>query len=330
MDKDRLVSLVEKFGEVPIFVIGDVGLDQYTEGSVERISPEAPVPVLSTNRVWQKLGLAGNVADNIITLGGEAHLFSIIGDDDNGHKISEVCEQKGIVTYLEKDSTRPTTFKHRIMSGNHHFIRIDYEKAWPVHVDHVLKTLHNVNYALLGEPAPVIIIQDYAKGLITPALYASISDRCQKEGIKLLVDPNKEKSAAYYPNCFLITPNQKEAESLTGVTISDNKSLLKAAQSILKQTHAEHCVITRGEKGMALLEKNDFDCKAIPTFAKAVFDVSGAGDTVIATMGLALSVGATPFEACVLGNVAAGIVVGKVGTAVVTSEELIVSIRAFF
>jgi rfaE bifunctional protein kinase chain/domain len=328
MDKDRLATLVEKFGEVPVFVVGDIGLDQYTDGASHRLSPEAPVPVVNPVNRWNKLGLAGNVAENVITLGGEPHLFSVIGDDETGCQITQMCERKGIISYLEKDSTRPTTFKHRIMSGNHHFLRIDDESTDPLHVDHVLNVLHAFEYALIGSPKAVVIIQDYGKGLITPAIYTTIADRCSKHGLKLLVDPNQKKGAVHYPDCFLLTPNVKEAEALSGVLIRDNASLLKAGQTILKQSKAEHCVITRGEKGMAHIQKDILHPLLIPTFAKAVFDVSGAGDTVIATMALAFSVGATPFEACILGNVAAGIVVGKVGTATCSREELLVSLSA--
>lgn len=328
MDKDRLLTLVENFGDIPIFVVGDIGLDQYTDGTVDRISPEAPIPVLNPVERWDKLGLAGNVADNVMTLGGEPHLFSVIGEDDVGHKISDLCERKGIVTYLEKDPSRPSTFKHRIMSGNHHFIRIDDESTKPIHIDHMLPVLHSFEYALLGEPKSVVIVQDYAKGMITPALYTTIADRCKKQGIKLLVDPNRAKTASHYPDCFLITPNHLEAESLSGVMIRDNESLFKAGKIILERTSAAHCVITRGDKGMALMSRDDCQPYLIPTFAKSVFDVSGAGDTVIATMALALSVGASPFEACVIGNVAAGIVVGKVGTATCSRDELLISLSA--
>lgn len=330
MDKDRLVSLVESFGEVPVFVVGDIGLDEYTDGTVDRISPEAPVPVLNTQHRWEKLGLAGNVAENIMTLGGEPHLFSLVGEDHIGERVAKLCEAKGIVTYLEKDAHRQTTFKHRIMSGNHHFIRIDDESTDPVGVDHCLKILHAFEYALIGSPHAVVIVQDYAKGLIGQMIYTSIADSCAKKGIKLLVDPNIKRLAHYYPGCFMLTPNQKEAEALSGMTINDESSAFKAGRSILEKTKARFCAITRGDKGMLLLDRDDLERMVVPTFAKAVFDVSGAGDTVIAAMALALSVGANVPDACMIGNIAAGIVVGKVGTAIVTREELIVSIQALF
>lgn len=331
MDKDRLLGIVEGFGETPIFVVGDVGLDEYTDGEVSRISPEAPVPVLNPTRHWEKLGLAGNVAENVISLGGSASLFSVVGDDCTGRKIHDLCEAKGITTYLEKDEDRESTLKHRIVSGHHHFIRIDQESTQNICVQSSLDLLHAFEYSMIGEEQkrPIVIIQDYGKGVITPTVFASIADKCKRLGLKLLVDPCMKRLAQYYTNAFLLTPNEREACALVGKhAIADSFDLDHVGSMIIQKAQASHCVITRGSKGMAVFEADVLHSVKIPTFAKDVYDVSGAGDTVIATLALALSSGATVREASIIANVCAGIAVGKVGTAVVRQDELKASLMA--
>lgn len=326
MDKERLLGFVEGFKNQNIFVIGDVGLDLYTDGTVDRISPEAPVPIINITSTWSKLGLAGNVAENIATLGGTPSLFSVTGDDPDGWQIEDMLQKANIQNEMISSPKRVTTLKHRILSGHHHHVRLDLEMASDIGTDLSWELMMKVESALKKVKHPIIIVQDYSKGVINGILYNWLSAKCETNKYLLLVDPSPKKDSIFYKYCTFITPNQKEAQELTGMRITDEASVFNIGQVLCERSKAIYCAMTRGEKGISLIGRGEREAIHIPTFAQSVFDVSGAGDTVIAAMALGLAVGATPYEACVLGNAAAGVVVGKIGTANVSTQELIQAI----
>ena len=311
-----------------VLVLGDVGVDRYTVGFVERISPEAPVPIVAVQEERLKLGLAANVADNVKALGGEPLLCGMIGKDRIASDFSLLLKRLKIsVKFLIKDSSRKTTLKERIVSDGQQLLRVDYESlhALPLQLEKkvgamVLRSL---------KQSDAFVVEDYAKGLLNPRLLRSIFSRARKLRKTTLVDPNSRTEMATYRGADILTPNKKEAEALSGLKINDLVSLVKAGENILKKTGARHIVITRGKDGMAIVSRDSADVVLIPTYAREVYDVSGAGDTVIAVLSLALSAGASIIESCILGNLAAGVEVGKRGTATVSVDEILDAMESF-
>ena len=298
MDK-KLLKIVNKFKEQKILVIGDLILDKYINGDVVRVSPEAPVLILNKTSEDYVLGGAGNVAANIASLSGNAMLMGFIGKDNEGRKIIELAEKKAIQIFPAYDYK--TIKKTRITSENQQLLRIDEEDTNPKYFNlNLIKQKIN--------QVDLIIISDYAKGAITENLMKLISDKNKK----IIVDP-KPQNKSFYKDVFLITPNQKEALEMS--SCSD----VHEAGEKLKEELSANIIITRGKEGMSIFNKCVTD---IPTFAKEVFDVSGAGDTVIATLGLALASGADLEQAAIIANHAAEIVVGKHKTAMANFSEL--------
>lgn len=314
----KLKHYLSKFSQARVLVIGDVMLDKYIWGAVSRISPEAPVPIVKVNKENYVPGGAGNAANNIASLGGTVHLIGIVGNDlANKELLSLLVNNKINVDHIIVDGQRPTIQKVRVIGQNQQLLRFDYEDKAYVSQEDEQKILAHV--ATLIDDIDVIIISDYAKGVITKTLMDQIVALAHTKQKKIVVDP-KPKHMVFYKGVTVITPNHKEASEMIGLEQHPDEDVHKLGGELLKEL-GSNILITRGEKGMALFCK-DGSTQSIPTKAKEVYDVSGAGDTVIATLALALAVGADLEEAAVLANFAAGITVGKIGTSTVTIEEL--------
>jgi rfaE bifunctional protein kinase chain/domain len=324
----RLKHILQEFKSKKILVIGDVGIDRYTIGSVERISPEAPVPIVFVEEEKFKLGLAANCADNVHALGAVAWLTGIVGRDRAALDFRALLKTARIKdSHLIADSGRRTVLKERIVSGNQQLLRVDYESFHPVSGLTEKKAIEKITQLI--PKADAIILQDYAKGMLTQALVDAVFETAHAYDKIVAVDPNPKTSLSRYLGATFLTPNTKEAEKLSGVSIVDESSLHAAGQKILKTTGARHVVITRGRDGMAVFSASSARVHLIPTYAREVYDVSGAGDTVITVMTLALCAGATIEESAVLGNLAAGVEVAKRGTATVSPDEILMAMQFF-
>jgi D-beta-D-heptose 7-phosphate kinase/D-beta-D-heptose 1-phosphate adenosyltransferase len=322
--KEKLVGYIRQFREQQVLVLGDIILDQFIWGDVERISPEAPVPVVVVRREEYRLGGAGNVAVNIRALGGRPILVGVISNDPAGEKIQHEMERLTLPnTGLMLDLGRPTIVKTRIIASHQQVCRVDRESLQPMSME-LFKKAHQFIQKYLAK-THALLVSDYGKGFINQRLLSNILPMAQRAGKIVAVDP-KSRSFAMYRPATILTPNKKEAEAASGIPIHDDQSLKQAAEAILAGTKVENLLITRGEEGMSLFRPTGYS-RHIPAFAREVFDVTGAGDTVIATLTLAMCAGANPEEAAILANSAAGIVVGKLGTACVTPDELIQAVH---
>ncbi|MDD5450247.1 MAG: D-glycero-beta-D-manno-heptose-7-phosphate kinase [Candidatus Omnitrophica bacterium] len=316
----KIKTIISKFDDARVLVIGDVMLDEFVWGTVSRISPEAPVPVVWVNRESLMPGGASNVANNIATLNARTVITGIIGDDQKGRQLTSELEKKGIdVEGLIVDSERPTIIKTRVIANHQQVVRIDKEKIGEINDVTLGKVIDFVQSRIKDVDA--VIIEDYGKGLITPRLLKKVVPMAKRLKKIITVDP-KEEHFSYYKGVTSITPNKSEAQNGVNFKIKDDAALFKAGWRILKDLKTETVLVTLGENGMCLFQKNTRKPLLIPTIAQEVFDVSGAGDTVISVFTLALCCGATSVEAAHIANCAGGIVVGKVGIAVVTKEEL--------
>ncbi len=313
-------KLVDRFPDTTILVIGDWILDEFVWGTVERISPEAPVPVVNVTKESFVPGGALNVANNIRTLGGVVCPCGLVGRDLRGRMLVKAMRKEGIDTSgAIYDDTRPTTLKTRVVAHSQQVVRFDREDSRDLTRDYLKKAMVFIERTL--PKADAVIIEDYGKGMITPELLTHVLRAAKKLDKPVLVDP-KEKHFSYYRGVTAITPNRKEAFSACGA-LEDGRvpSLQEVGKKLLKQFACQAVLITLGEEGMILFEKDGAVTK-IPTAAQEVYDVSGAGDTVIAVFAMALAARATMKEAAILANLAAGIVVGKLGTATVSPQEL--------
>ncbi|MFB3894982.1 MAG: D-glycero-beta-D-manno-heptose-7-phosphate kinase [bacterium] len=324
IDKKKLIGLVGSFNQAKILVIGDLMLDEFIWGRVSRISPEAPVPVVRVTSQSFVLGGSANVANNIQTLKGNAAIAGVIGDDDIGKKMLTEFRNRNIDTGLViTDKTRPTTLKTRVIAHSQQIVRVDREKTEAM--DEFITTQFIEGTKKIIHEIDAIIIEDYGKGVITPRLLKEVLQLARQHKKIVSVDP-KIDHFALYKQVDVITPNHHEAGAFIGVEITDEASLLSVGKQLVEILEGTAILITRGEEGMSLFESNG-DITHIPTVAKEVYDVSGAGDTVIGTLTLALSVKGSLKEAAMLSNFAAGIVVGKVGVATVSPEELVAAIN---
>jgi D-glycero-beta-D-manno-heptose-7-phosphate kinase len=324
-DPEALVRAVNKFKNRRILILGDVMLDRFIWGAVSRISPEAPVPVVEIKTESTCLGGAANVAANIRGLGGAPVPLGVLGNDFEGKRLLEEFRALGApLNGLIVDEGRPTSIKTRIIAHHQQVCRADREDRSPLSPKIQFGIIEKFGAAVTGVDA--VIVSDYAKGLISPGLLRRTLPLARAGRKIICVDPKMRNFAAYKP-ATLITPNTTETEQAAGIPISGSRDLERAGKKILNTTGIKYLLVTRGEEGMALFEK-DSRMISIPTVAREVFDVTGAGDTVISTVTLGLVAGLSMLEAAVLSNIAAGIVVGKLGTASVTPEELITAIRA--
>lgn len=318
-DPDTLSEAVRKFRGKRILVIGDLMLDRFVWGSVSRISPEAPVPVVEVRKETTCLGGAANVAANIRALGGIPIPVGIIGDDFEGRRLRHEFRLLGSpVAGLVADKSRATSVKTRIIAHHQQVCRTDREDRTPTSPAVHRRVVSRFRKML--QSCAAVVVSDYAKGLISPLLLKEILPMARASGKIVCVDP-KLKDLGLYRPATVITPNTLEAERASGVTISNRRDLLRAGRKILRSLRVDYLLITRGEEGMALFQKAS-GVTHIPTVAREVFDVTGAGDTVISTLTLGLVAGLPILQAAVLANIAAGIVVGKLGTATVTPDEL--------
>lgn len=323
MDRNRVEQILNAFTGKTIIIVGDAMLDEFIWGKVRRISPEAPVPVVEVIEETYRLGGSGNVAANIQELGGTAIPIGVVGRDAASDRIGDLLEKAGIDTYGLVRADRPTTIKSRILAHSQQIVRTDRESKKPLsaELNADLTTLFN---QFLPKVAAVIV-SDYDKGVVNRDLMANILPKARNAGIPVFLDP-KVHHADYYRPITLITPNHHEAELLTGLVIDGDRTLEEAGRKLLEKFGCEYALITRGEEGMSLFDKTGG--QHLPTFAREVFDVTGAGDTVIAALALASAGGATMEESAILANHAAGIVVGKVGTATVSRSELVSDFEA--
>jgi len=316
---EKLNKIISSFSKAKVLVIGDLILDEYIWGKVDRISPEAPVPVVCVDKETYMPGGASNVANNIISLGGKVSIAGVIGDDHRGEALKYLLKEKGVDTDgVVVDKKRPTTLKTRIIAHHQQVVRIDREKKDEVSPE----TLERLVSFAMSKIADVdaVIIEDYGKGTITAPLLRKLV-KFAKENKKIITVDPKENHFTYYKGVTAITPNHKEASGATGIMIKNEASLKRAGLKMLKNLNCQTALITLGENGMCLFEKSG-KINHIPTAAQEVFDVSGAGDTVIACFAVSMASGATALNAAELSNIAAGIVVGKVGAAVTTQKEL--------
>jgi rfaE bifunctional protein kinase chain/domain len=328
-ERKKLESILKGFPRVRLLVVGDIMMDRSIFGKVSRISPEAPVPVIIAETEDFNLGGAANVAHNIRSLGGIVSLCGIVGDDENGKKIYEKIVERGIRTQgIFFEQGRQTTVKTRIIAHHPHYqqlVRVDRETT-----DHPkASTLRNLSRFLTEkiEDFDGVVFSDYGKGLLTRKLIQTIVERARQSKKLIMVDP-KVKNFFFFKGATVITPNTNEASEASRIPVTDQSSVEKIGRSLLKRLKCSALVITQGEKGMIIFERDQRPYR-VPTVAKEVYDVTGAGDTVIGTMALALGTGrrVSVKDAASLANYAAGIVVGKVGTAIVSSEELLKVIR---
>ncbi len=305
------------FSQSRILIIGDVMLDKYYFGSVDRISPEAPVPIVNIRKEESRLGGAANVANNITTLGGNTLLCGMIGHDLFGKEVERITRQKNIRTFFVK-SASPTITKARIIGGKQQIVRVDYEDKSEIH-ESEKKLLQEVILANLSD-YDILIISDYGKGLITDDFCGYLIRAAQKAGKIVIVDP-KGRNWKKYSGADIVTPNVKELSEIAGHSVPNtDRAIEKAAQQVIEANQLTSLLVTRSDKGMSLI--GSAPPIHIPTHSEEVFDVSGAGDTVVATLSICLSIGLPISEAMKIANIAAGIVVKKIGTATLTAEEL--------
>lgn len=332
MKKERLNNIIKAFSGKRVAVIGDLMLDVYVWGKANRISQEAPVPVVLVNKKTSCLGGASNVMRNVATLGGAVQAFGVVGNDENGKILRSMLSEYSIdSSNVCTDPARQTIEKQRIIAGTQQLVRIDYETTVPVNPETQEKIVGRLIELIEKKEIDAVIFEDYAKGLLDSETLNKISAAAKNAGIISALDPHPDHPEQV-SNLTLMTPNRMEAFGLAGVYIRKEESTpaqkdeqLQEVAGRLKDTWApEYLLITLGSQGMALFEKNGGSF-AIPTIAREVFDVSGAGDTVIAAFTLALLGGATAAEAAEIANHAAGVVVGKIGTVTVTVDELIAS-----
>jgi len=320
-EKKRLLEILKSFPKARVLVIGDFMLDRFVWGSVKRISPEAPVPVVNVQKESYMPGGALNVSNNIRTLNGIVYPCGVVGRDLEGRMLVKLMRKEGIETggVLYAEDGRPTSLKTRIIAHSQQVVRFDRETAGDISKQSLSNILKFFRQKI--KSTDVVIIEDYGKGVIQPALLNVIVMLAKKLKKPVIVDP-KEKHFSYYRGVTAITPNRAEAYGAIENGRDPKKMTVnEVGKKLLTQFKLESVLMTLGEDGMALFERGG-NVTHIPTAAREVYDVSGAGDTVIAVFSLALAVGADLKEAAVISNLAAGIVVGKLGTATVTQDEI--------
>ena len=315
----RIQTLFENLSGKRVAVLGDLMLDRYFWGAVTRISPEAPVPVVEVESESTRLGGAANVANNIASLGGTPFMVGVVGDDDSGRALTGIVAQSGFPDEgILVDATRPTTVKTRVIAHHQHVVRVDREVKHDI-AEHVQVRLLDVLRRNAGT-LDAIIIEDYNKGVVVKTLIKELVEFAKKNRIIITVDP-KFNNFFEYKQVTVFKPNRKETEEALGVRLNDQTSVEQAGKALLQRLEAENVLLTLGERGMTLVEGGG-QMTHVPTAARQVADVSGAGDTVISTLTMMLAAGGSIREASMLANVAGGIVCGEVGIVPINAREL--------
>lgn len=310
----------EKFADVKILVVGDVMLDRYWWGTVSRISPEAPVPVVKLEKTELKAGGAANVAANVSSLGSKSLLVGVTGEDEAGRALPQILEQNNVSPkHLIYFSNRPTTTKTRIIAHSQQVVRIDDEKALPLDAQQSEIVWQSVTELL--PDVDVVILSDYAKGCLSETVLVNIIKTARKLNKIVLVDP-KGKNYEKYAGATLLTPNKSEAAAASGVEIIDERTTIEAGNRLLDNLQIESLLVTLGEDGMRLFQKGK-ESEHFPVMARAVYDVTGAGDTVIAALAVALGASLDLSSAVEIANAAAGLAVEQIGTTPVAVSQLI-------
>jgi len=316
-------NLIKRLKPVPILVAGDVMVDEYIIGDVERISPESPVPVLVARDRLRKLGGAGNVVRNLVTLGAKVALFATVGSDNAGRWFKRHCEDIGIDTFwIKDDSSRPTTIKTRVVARNQQIVRIDEEQVNPISEKLEQSIAEDIKSVMPQVKA--VVISDYGKGLLTRHLLQVLLDEAREQRVPVLVDP-KGMDYSRYKGATYITPNVREASTASGIDICSQERLVEAGRTLIKSVEAEGIIVTRGKDGITLVtgkKYEDFHVKPVE-----IVDVTGAGDTVISALALATASGLSIENAITLANLAASLVVARFGAASVTLTEMMESLR---
>ncbi len=329
MSMSDLRAAVRRFPDVRVLVVGDIILDRFIYGKIERISPEAPVPVFNVGRETRMLGGAGNVVANIISLGCRCDFLGIVGNDPHGDLLSSLLGEGGAHSHLLRLSDYPTIVKTRLIAGSNHVARIDKEEILPINEELIPRFIKL--FERMVNQVDIVLVSDYSKGLLTKITTKLIIDACRNAGKKVVVDP-KGPDYSKYCGATLVKPNLKEFSEATkrkynpkSPTFFDD--IREGASSFLRENGIENVMITLSEHGMAhVCAETPEHIETMPTRAKEVFDVSGAGDTALAAIGAGLAAGLGVSEAMELANRASGVVVGKLGTATVSVEELLESL----
>jgi D-glycero-beta-D-manno-heptose-7-phosphate kinase len=320
----RLRTAVKSFPDCRVLVIGDLMLDIFVWGEVRRISPEAPVPVVEVRGETRHPGGAANVVHNVASLGGRVAAGGVIGADAAGNELTELLLEKSVPAEgMVVAPDRPTTVKTRVIAQNQQVVRFDRENDRPLDPDSIRRLLSFIEANLSG--CQVAVVSDYAKGVVCEPLLDGLRELAGRANVPVIVDP-KVQHASLYRRFTVVTPNHHEAAQMAGIPIRDEPTLLTAGRRLLERLECRDLLITRGKDGMILFS-GGADPVPIPTVAKQVYDVTGAGDTVAAVLALGIAAGLSTLEACILANLAAGIVVGEVGTAAVTSAQLLSAVE---
>ena len=317
---DGVKKIMDGFSQVKVLIIGDVMLDAYVWGGVERVSPEAPVPVVLVKSESLKLGGAANVAYNVKALGAEPLLIGVVGDDGEGEKVRSALRGAGIEDkYILKDGSRPTTVKTRIIAHQQQVVRVDRESLSEIRDEIAHRMLDLIKKGL--DSVQGLIISDYGKGTLRSDILQEAISWARKKDLFVAVDPTRNHSG-YYRGASLFTPNRREAEDIAGYPIEGEEALKRVGWELQEKVGVDVLLITLGEEGMALFEPNRVFTH-LPTVAKEVYDVTGAGDTVVSSFVVSRLAGASLQEAARLSNHAAGIVIGGIGTRAVTKKLLL-------
>jgi rfaE bifunctional protein kinase chain/domain len=319
LELSKLQKLVRGFAQLRLLVVGDVMLDEYLWGDVDRVSPEAPVPVVHVRRESRALGGAGNVVRNVVALSAQCRFCAVVGDDAAGDRIVDLLKELGVEAGgVVRDSSRPTTRKTRVEARSQQLLRYDRETDAPIAGGSARGLVAAIEAAL--DQVDGVVFEDYAKGVLAPAVVRQVLKRCRARGLFVAVDP--KDAVAPYRGASLVKPNLRELEALSGVRVRAPGDLAKAAAKLQRQLGGSDVIVTRGAHGMSIFE-NGRAQQDVASAPFEVFDVQGAGDTAIAALALAKLAGGSLAEAAVIANAAAGVVVGKVGTATASPDEVL-------
>ena len=315
-------KLIENFKNIKIAVIGDLMLDEYIMGKVDRISPEAPVPVVKVTEEKFVLGGAANVINNLAALGANVYCGGLVGKDKNAEKLINSFPKNVDCNLILKVKNRPTIVKKRVIAGHQQLLRLDWEEEFYINEDEENIIIENLKNHI--KELNAVILSDYNKGLLTKSLSQKIIKLCRENNVIVTVDP-KPKNISNFMGASSITPNKKEAYAAVEANLSENIDIV--GEKLKEKYNLDTVLVTRSEEGMTLYDKKIHN---IPTYAKEVYDVTGAGDTVISVFTLAKAAGATWEEAAKIANTAGGIVVGKIGTSTVSEKELIETYNSIY